>query len=70
MSENFSVESKLAVTIYIAVEYSRQYIFLKEIFESKQGFKSASKSKNNFQPTKFSTARLKRALKSRENLPE
>ena len=51
MSERFSVISNLAITTRIAVDYSIEDFFLKEIFESKQVTKPASESKNNIKST-------------------
>ena len=55
MLENFSVINNLTVNTNIAVGYSNEGFFLKEIFESKQVTKSASGSKNNIKLTKWYT---------------
>ena len=52
MLENFSVINNLTVNTSIAVGYSNEGSFLKEIFESKQVTKFASGSKNNIKLTK------------------
>ena len=55
------------------VGYSRQDLFLEGIFEFKQVIKSASGSTNNINNLQngkfFWIVRLKRALKSSEDLP-
>ena len=53
MLERFSVISNLAGTTRIVVDYSRDNFFLEGIFESKQGTKSASGSKNNIKLTEW-----------------
>ena len=55
MLESFSVISNLTVNTNVAVDYSNEDIFLKEIFESKQVTKSVSGSKNNINLTKWYT---------------